>query len=40
MKRRSREERNNTVRDVPVVPVVHNGGAALATQQMVMESEK
>jgi hypothetical protein len=39
MKRRSREERNNAARAIPVVPVIHNGGAAPATQQMAMETE-
>jgi hypothetical protein len=39
MKRRSREECNNAQGAVPVVPVIHNGGAALATQQMAMETE-
>jgi hypothetical protein len=39
MKRRSRAERNNAQGAVPVIPVVHNGAAALATQQMAMETE-
>jgi hypothetical protein len=39
MKSRSCEERNNTARTIPVVPAVHNGGAALATQQSAKETE-
>jgi len=39
MKRRSREQRNDAACDVPVVPVIHNGSAALATQHIAEETE-